>query len=447
MGKDNRQKLRELAEELANVEANIFVLRDFSPGNPRHEQKEAAQIGNPPKNGMTSWIAGTVAAALLLPPVALYTGYRAYQANKVYKKKLQEWQDDQKVQNNLKEMVIHQENRRKEILEDIQKLCAADPMLDKNYWWKAKEVTPTMGDAVEALLPGKEVTVGEWQFGLLHQFWTVESGAYLYLLDMKKYSVNLCAKDAMEMADPANSKIIYKNNRLLNEKAEGFRLMHFYAYHVEPIQEVRKSTVRTAVDKEAERRAYQRKLDIQESILNGIGSRNFMTDEEMQLTGRIGTGEYVDRNLVRGMFEADFEQKLAARGDYEEHSTYSKSFRGLSSIVLYNCADTAAFVNGYAHLIGGGPFVDVLPDLSRKKGWNLIWMSADKGCMSALHFLADLFNSDCRQEVCDSHAYFYRSSSDPQAVAHQLIDLLELSAKKGDPGALHRAKALADDRR
>ena len=44
MGKDNRQKLRELAEELANVEANIFVLRDFSPGNPRHEQKEAAQI-------------------------------------------------------------------------------------------------------------------------------------------------------------------------------------------------------------------------------------------------------------------------------------------------------------------------------------------------------------------------------------------------------------------
>ena len=76
--------------------------------------------------------------------------------------------------------------------------------------------------------------------------------------------MNLCAKDAMEMADPANSKIIYKNNRLLNEKAEGFRLMHFYAYHVEPIQEVRKSTVRTAVDKEAERRAYQRKLDIQE---------------------------------------------------------------------------------------------------------------------------------------------------------------------------------------
>ncbi len=339
MGKDNRQKLRELAEELANVEANIFVLRDFSPGNPRHEQKEAAQIGNPPKNGMTSWIAGTVAAALLLPPVALYTGYRAYQANKVYKKKLQEWQDDQKVQNNLKEMVIHQENRRKEILEDIQKLCAADPTLDKNYWWKAKEVTPTMGDAVEALLPGKEVTVGEWQFGLLHQFWTVESGAYLYLLDMKKYSVNLCAKDAIEMADPANSKVIYKNDRLLNGKAEGFRLMHFYAYHVEPIQEVRKSTVRTAVDKEAERSAYQRKLDIQESILNGIGSRNFMTDEEMQLTGRIGTGEYVDRNLVRGMFEADFEQKLAARGDYEEHSTYSKGFRGLSSIALYNCAD------------------------------------------------------------------------------------------------------------
>ena len=131
----------------------------------------------------------------------------------------------------------------------------------------------------------------------------------------------------------------------------------------------------------------------------------------------------------------------------DDANELSKKHEAEADAFYSRTRDTAAFVNGYAHLIGGGPFVDVLPDLSRKKGWNLIWMSADKGCMSALHFLADLFNSDCRQEVCDSHAYFYRSSSDPQAVAHQLIDLLELSAKKGDPGALHRAKALADDRR
>lgn len=109
--------------------------------------------------------------------------------------------------------------------------------------------------------------------------------------------------------------------------------------------------------------------------------------------------------------------------------------------------DTSAFVNGYMHLIGGGPFVDVFPRISRKNGWNLTWMSAHKGCMSALHFLADMFDSDCRQEICDSYAYVYRGSSDPKSVAHQLIAMLELSAKKGDPDALRRAKALADDRR
>lgn len=115
----------------------------------------------------------------------------------------------------------------------------------------------------------------------------------------------------------------------------------------------------------------------------------------------------------------------------------------------YSCTyDTNAFVNGYMHLIGGGPFVDVLPNISRKMGWNLIWNSAYKGCMSALHFLADLFDSDCCREICDSYAdYFGGSTSDRQTVAHELIELLELSAKKGDPGALHRAKALADDRR
>ena len=34
----------------------------------------------------------------------------------------------------------------------------------------------------------------------------------------KTGSVIHCAKDATEMADPVNSKIIYKNNRIMNEK-------------------------------------------------------------------------------------------------------------------------------------------------------------------------------------------------------------------------------------
>lgn len=338
---DDRKKLRELTEELAKVEGNIFFLRAYSPNNPLNMLGDKNKPGaQPPKNGTTSWIVGTVAMLLLFPPAALYTGYRAYQANKTYKARLEDWNGDQNVKNNLVKMVTLQEKRREEILVELKKLCADNPSLDGNYWWKDQKMNPAVaGDVVQTILPGTTLSDDEWQFGLFHQLWTVEDGAYLYLMDMKTYGVNIYAQDALEMANPANSKILYKNDALLKAKTEGFQLTHLYAYNVEPIQEVTKSTIRTAVDKEAERVAYQRKLDIQESILNGIGTRSFMSDAEMQATGRIGMGEYVDRSLVRGMYEADFEEKLAARDEYEERSTYSKSFRGLSRIALYNCAD------------------------------------------------------------------------------------------------------------
>lgn len=352
----DRKKLRELMEELAKVEGNIFFLRAYSPNNPMNtlggQNKSGAKA---PKNGMTPWIIGTVATLLLFPPAALFTGYRAYQANKEYKARLEDWNGEQNVQNNLANMVSMQEKRREELLGELRKLCADNPSLDGDYWWKETKINPVLGDAVHALLQGVTPSDGEWQFGLLHQFWTVEEGAYLYLQDMWNYGVNIYAKDALEMAKSANSKILYKNNDLFNAKTEGFQLAHLYAYKVEQIQEVAKSTARIAVDKEGERAAYQTKLDIQESILNGIGTRNFMSDAEMQATGRISMGEYVDRSLVRGMYEADFEAKLAEKGDYEERSTYSKRFRGLSRITLYNCADVLISLepktNGYCAAI------------------------------------------------------------------------------------------------
>lgn len=345
MDAGDKKKLRELMEELAKVEGNIFFLRAYSPNNPLNALENKSEPGaKPPKNGMIPWIAGTVATLLFFPPAALYTGYRAYQANKAYKAKLEDWNGDQNVQNNLVEMVTMQEKRREELLRELRKFCADNPSLDGDYWWKDKKLNPVLGDAVQTLLSGTTLSDDEWQFGVLHQLWTVEDGTHLYLMDMWNYGVNIYAGDALEMANPANSKILYKNDHLLNAKTEGFQLAHLYAYKVEPIQEVVKSTVREAVDKEAERAAYQRRLDIQESILNGIGTGNFMSDAEMQATGRIGMGEYVDRSLVRGMYEADFEAKLAEKGEYEERSTYSKRFRGLSRILLYNCADVLASI-------------------------------------------------------------------------------------------------------
>lgn len=340
MDTGSRQELRDMMEELAKVEGNIFFLRAYSPNNPLNIAGDQTRPGtNPPKNRMMVWIVWTVVMLLLFPPAALFTGYKAYQANKAYKAKLEDWNGEQNVHNNLVSMVTTEEKRREELLGKLRELCADDPSLDGDYWWKDTKVNPVLGDVVQALLQGVTASDGEWQFGLFHQFWTVEDGGYLFLQDMWNYGVNIYAKDALEMAEPARSKVLYKNDDLFNARAEGFQLAHLYAYRVEQIQEVVKSTVRMAVDKEAERAAYQRKLNIQESIINGIGTKTFMTDLEMQATGRIDMDEYVHGSLVRGMYEADFEEKLARKGDYEERSTYSKRFRGLSRITLYNCAD------------------------------------------------------------------------------------------------------------
>lgn len=102
--------------------------------------------------------------------------------------------------------------------------------------------------------------------------------------------------------------------------------------------------------------------------------------------------------------------------------------------------DTSAFVLGYVNLIGGGPFVDVLPDSSRRTGWKWIWLSAHSGCMSALHFLADLFNSDMGKEIRAAGADFY--SMDEEKVLPQLLQLLELSYGRNDAGAMRRIQEL-----
>lgn len=375
MDKDDKKRLREMMEELAKVEGNIFFLRAYSPNNPLSTLKDQDKPGaKPPKNGMTPWIVGTVAMILLFPPAALFTGYRAYQANKAYKAKLEDWNGDRNVQNNLVNMVTMEENRREELLGKLREFCADNPSLDSDYWWKDTKLNPVLGDAVQTLLQGVTPSDGEWQFGLLHQFWTVEAGAYLFLQDMWNYGVNIYARDALEMAKPENSKILYKDDDLLNDKTEGFRLMHLYAYKVEQIQEVTKSTARMAIDKEAEREAYQRKLDIQESILNGIGTKNFMSDAEMQATDRISMSEYVDRSLVRGMYEADFEAKLAEKGDYEERSTYSKRFRGLSRITLYNCADVLISLETKTN----GHCAAILVSRTKQKVMNLLVRSVQK---------------------------------------------------------------------
>lgn len=336
--KADRTELRSLAEELAKVEGNIYYLKDFSDRNPLKNEGEGAKK-QPPKNETTKWIIISVVLLILFFPAAIFTLYAAYNANKRYKKALEAWMDDGKVKDNLTTMVGSQEEKRKELLSRIGELCRKDPALNGNYWWKFGKDPAVHGLAMEALLPGKEAKSSEWKFAMLNQMWFQEAGDVIYLYDMTEYAVLIEGKDARAMLEPGNGAVIYQNKDLLTEKAPGYALWHLYAYTEQPIEEISKSTTRTAVDKEAERAAHQQKLDLMEIGLNAIGSKDLMTNKEMQMTGRMSLQDYVQEDLVRGMYEADFESKLSARGDYDEHTTYSKGFRGLSHLSFYDCAD------------------------------------------------------------------------------------------------------------
>lgn len=403
-----KKELKNLAEELADVEGNIYILKDFSKQNPlsaanREEDKDS----RPPKNGMTKWIIISVVCLFIFPPIAIYTFYLAYKTNKVYKEALEKWMEEGTVKNNLIEIVTSQEKRRAELIEKLDAILKERPDLDGKYWWKAGKNPAYDG----ALLRGKEPAEPEWNYALLNHVWFREEQDTIYLEDMMSYFVGIEAKDGLAMVSPENGAVLYRNDDLLSEKARGFQLMQLYAYAIEPIEEITKSTTRTAIDKEAERAAYQRRLDAQEIALNALGSKNLMTNQEMQMTGKMSMEEYVHEDLIRGMYEADFESKLRARGDYDERTSYSKGYHGLSRIVLYNCADVLISVeektNGHCAAIvvprtrqkliqlfvrsgkKDNPFVGTLESYAGNPGLSLLESEGDPAIRMAVDKLMD----------------------------------------------------------
>lgn len=261
--------------------------------------------------------------------------YKAYKENKLYKAELDRLVQEPTVEEEGTALVTALENRREELLNAMRKICEENPSLDGNYWWKANKNPAFEGQ----MLPGKLPNEPDWHFLLLNQPWFTESPNGFFLENMQTYNVGISYRDSIAMINPDLYAIIYKNNVLLTDKAPGFVLAHLYAFSVEQIEEVTRSTQRTAVDKKAEMDAYRKKLDNMEIALNGLSRRTLMTNEEMQLTGRSSMEEYIQDELVRGMYEADYESKINAWGDYEERTTYSKGFHGLYRVILYNCAD------------------------------------------------------------------------------------------------------------
>ena len=332
--RSKKEEMRELAEELAYVEDSIRLMEKYSRRNPLSDvSKGIVNHGKKaPVNAMKKWLIISGVGVVIFPPLTIYGLYRAYSENKRYQVQMEEWNKECSDLEALTAHVTDLEAKRDGLIEKLEAICKAEPSLDGNYWWKAG-LNPAFDFN---LLPGRQLN---WQFVLLNHHWLSEKAGGLYLEDMQTFSISIPFEDGKKLVDSGDYAIVYKNDDLMRKNEKGFVYTHLYAYYLEEVQEVTKSTTRTAIDKELERQAYRQRLDQQEILLNAVSRKALMTNEELNMTGRSSAEEYMQDSLVRGMLEADAEAKLSARGDYEEHTTYSKGFHGLYKVTLYNCAD------------------------------------------------------------------------------------------------------------
>lgn len=107
------------------------------------------------------------------------------------------------------------------------------------------------------------------------------------------------------------------------------------------------------------------------------------------------------------------------------------------------------YVLGYALLVGGDPYLfngSGWHQNSRIDGWNYLWRSANLGFAPALHFMAQLFDSEeFSQEIAYAFGLLYgEENSDRRTIVRQVLALLEEAAVRGDEEAVRLIDLIAE---
>lgn len=338
----DKEVLRPLAEELARTEGNICLLGKFSAQNPENSGK-TPQKKKKDYSPVKKWLLWSIPAVILFFPAAFYTFFKAYSEYNRIKNAPEEMTEEERG----RELVTRLEEKRAEIISQLNQMIQDNPKLDGNYWWKLNKNPAFEGKRMPGTIPDPAV----WKYVCTHHYWFSETPAGYILEDMMRYFVGVGPEDARKLFDPQKVKIIYRNEELLQRKnTKGYLLMHLYAVHTEPIEEVRKSTTVTAVDRKAEMARIRQKLDSIEIARNAALHKELMTDQERLLYGKSTVQEYVNDNAWRDLAEANAEARLRERGETETHDRYYKAFLGLYRVFLYNCADLLMNAEQTAHL-------------------------------------------------------------------------------------------------
>lgn len=336
-----REEFRKLAEQLAELEAQILTGRAASnqQWNPMWEiqgQKKAQTtlavclavaaiaavllklMGD---GGIKTMILGVILLAALL---------KAYLEWGVYKKqnaKLKQARQGFRAATDL-------EGRRKELIGKLDVMRRADPGLNKKYWWDAG-ISPNGFASVE--LPGTTLS-SDWEYVVAQQVTLTEREDGLYCEDFVDHGVGVLSSEVEELVQSGNAAVLYRDEAVMSRPHEMFLCKYLYALDCQPIEEISTSTTRTRVDKEAEMRAYQDRLDAREVLWNAATGDGLLTNREAALYGKRSVSEFQREELYRGLAESDRQSKINAMPDYEEETQYRKVFRNLYVDEFVTCA-------------------------------------------------------------------------------------------------------------
>lgn len=336
-----QEEFRKLAEQLAALEAQMLTGRAASirQWNPQWETQGQKQA----RTTLVICLVVAAAAALLLHVlgdggvktmvcgvILLAALLKAYLEWGVYKKQNARLEQARKGFRAATDL----EDRREELIKQLDAMRRSDPTLDKTYWWDAG-ISPNGFSVSE--LPGTALAP-DWAYIVAQQVTLTEREDGLYCEDFVEHGVGVLASEAEELVRSGNAAVIYRNEEVLSAPHEMFLCKYLYALDNQPIEEISASTTHTRVDKEAEMRAYQDKLDAREALFNAAAGDGLLTNREAALYGKRSVSGFRQEELYRGFAEREQQSRIDAMPDYEEHTQYRKVFRNLYINEFVTCA-------------------------------------------------------------------------------------------------------------
>lgn len=269
--------------------------------------------------GVTTIVLGVVLLGALL---------KAYLEWGVYKKQKEKQREVGQVSDTVSDLA----DRRRSLIGQLNEIRQKMPEKSRRYWWDMN-ISPKGFNS--AKLPG--TTVEGWQFTAAFQVTVNERADGLYCEDFYDYAVSVSAEE-VEQAMRNGGVAIYRDEEVLSRPHDMFACIHLYAVRSTPIEEITSSTTYTSVDKEAEMEAYREKLDAGEVLMNAAVGDGLLTNREAALYGKRSVSQFGQEEFYRGMAELDRQEKIDAMLDYEENTTYRKTFRNLYKNEFLSCA-------------------------------------------------------------------------------------------------------------